>query len=596
MRRGFEAWSLRIGGAFALTLGLCAGAARADTPYRLDLSGLPDDRTRGLVEETSELVTLKERTPPSLTALRNRIRGDVERIRLVLNAYGWFDATIDVSTDEEKTPVPVAIKVDPGMRYKVGFIRLTDPGHVDLGAALTPAADRLPLKQGADYDARAVLDTEAAIIADLGRRGRPFAKVAGRDAVLDRGNRVVNVTWAIDYGPLSSFGPVRFEGLERTKEKAARALLRWQEGDPVDIDRIEETRRAFVSTGLFGTVTVTPEMPGADGRAPMVIRVTEAKARTIGGGLRYSTSEGAGARAFWEHRNLLGGRETLRVTADVSQTAYSLDAKAKKPDFEWRGVDLVFEAKADREELDAYDLDAYSIGGGLEWRYSPQWFFSAGGTFEQSYIDDSGQSESYTLFGVPVVARQDTSNDVLDPTRGHRLTLSLTPYYDLAGTAGAFLIGQASASTYLPLDDAEDFVLALRGGIGATFGGSTYSLPANKRFYAGGGDSVRGFSYQAAGPLDADGDPSGGKSLLTGAVEMRWRVTESIGIVPFVDFGSVFENSIPDFGADLFVGTGLGLRYLSPIGPLRLDVGTPVVGKRDSDDVIQIYISIGQAF
>lgn len=596
MWRGFEARSMQARLVLVLVLMICAGPARAASDYRLDLSGLPDDTTRDLVEETSELVTLKDKPPPSLTALRNRIRGDLDRIRLVLNAYGWFDAAIDVTSDEEKKPVPVAIRVTPGERYAVGGLRLTDPGGIDLGPALAPSAERLGLKTGAPYDALAVLDAEAAIIADLGRRGRPFAKVAHRDAVLDRAGRQVNITWAIDYGPMASFGPTSFEGLERLKEKAAQALLRWREGDDVNIDQIEETRRAFVATGLFGTVSITTQPPGPDGRAPMLIRVTEAKPRTIGGGLRYSTSDGAGARAFWEHRNLLGGRETLRITADIAQTGYSLDAKAKKPDFEWRDVDLVFEAKADREELDAYDLDAFSIGGGLEWRYSPQWFFSGGVTLEQSHIDDGGVTEDYTLFGVPVIARRDTSNDALDPTRGHRLIFSLTPYYDLAGTAGTFLIGQASAATYLPLDDAEDYVLALRGGLGATFGGSTFSLPANKRFYAGGGDSVRGFAYQAAGPLGSDGEATGGKSLLTGAVEMRWRVTETIGLVPFVDFGSVFEDSIPDFGADLFMGAGLGLRYRSPIGPLRLDIATPIVGKRDSDDIIQIYISIGQAF
>ncbi|WP_165837714.1 autotransporter assembly complex protein TamA [Zavarzinia aquatilis] len=600
MRRGFEAGSARarlaLGLGLAVMLALGAGVARAATDYRVELSGLPDDTTRGLVEETSELTTLKDKPPPSLTALRNRIRGDLDRIRLVLNAYGWFDATLDTSVNEEQKPVPVAIRVTPGQRYAVGALSIVDPGGVPLGAALAPPPGSLALKAGQPYEAQAVLDAEAAIIANLGRRGRPFAKVVHRDAVLDRAGRQVNIAWSIDYGPRASFGATSFEGLERLKDKAARALLRWREGDEVNIDQIEETRRAFVATGLFGTVGITTGQPGPDGAAPMLIRVTESKPRTIGGGLRYSTSDGPGARAFWEHRNLLGGRETLRITADVAQSGYSLDAKAKKPDFEWRDVDLVFEAKADREELDAYDLDAFSVGGGLEWRYSPQWFFSGGALFEQSHIDDGLTTEDYTLVGFPVVARRDTSNDVLDPTRGHRLTFSLTPYYDLAGTAGTFLIGQASAATYLPLDDAEDYVLALRGGIGATIGGSTYSLPANKRFYAGGGDSVRGFAYQAAGPLDDHSSPLGGKSLLTGAVEMRWRVTETIGIVPFVDFGSVFEDSIPDFGADLFMGAGLGLRYRSPIGPLRLDVATPIMGKRNSDDIIQIYISIGQAF
>lgn len=574
-----------------------AGGALAKTPYEFSLAGMPDDTTRNLFEETSELIARKDEPPPSRTALRNRIRGDLDRIRQVLNAYGYFDAKIDIETNEEAEPIPVAVRVTAGPRYSVGTIRLTDPGGVGLGVGLSPPPVLMALKEGQPYEAQPVLDSEGTILGYLGRRGRPFAKIAHRDVVLDRDGAKVNVSWAIDYGPRVTFGPVRFEGLERLKDKPARALIRWEEGEIVDIDKVEETRQAFVATGLLRGVNIDLERPpeGAEA-APVLIRLTESPPRTIGGGIRYSTSEGVGVRAFWEHRNLMGGRELLRVTADVAQTGYSLAARAKKPDFEWNGVDLVFQAEAAQEELDAYDRDSLLLGGGLEWRYSPQWFFSGGVTFEQSSIDDNGKSESYTLFGVPVVARNDTSNDTLDPTNGHRLTFALTPYYDLAGTAGTFIVGQADASTYLPLDNAEDFVLALRAGLGATFGGSTLSLPADKRFYAGGGSSVRGFAFQAAGPLGADGDPQGGKSLLTGAMELRSRVTESIGVVPFVDVGSVFDDSVPDFGGDLFIGAGLGLRYLSPIGPLRLDVATPVSGKRDSDDIVQIYISIGQAF
>ncbi|PWR18954.1 autotransporter assembly complex protein TamA [Zavarzinia compransoris] len=597
MRVSFEVRAALILGLVSFLL-LGPVAARADSPYSLDMKGMPDPLTWSLLGETSELINKKNEPPPSLTALRNRVRGDVDRIRKILDAYGYFDGTIDVSMDEDKSPVPVVMVVTPGPQYRVGTVRLTDPGGVPLGPALSPAPGRIALKEGEPYAAQAVIDTEGAILADLGRRGRPFAKVAKRDIVLNRGATRVDAAWAIDYGPLVTFGEVRFEGLERLKDKPARELLRWQAGEQVDTAKVEETRRTFVETGLFRTVTVTVEPPpqGGDGPAPVLIRVEESPPRTIGGGIRYSTSEGAGLRAFWEHRNLMGGRESLRVTADVAETGYSLEGRARKPDFEWRGVDLVAQAKAEQEQLEAYDMDRLLIGAGLEWRYSPEWFFSGGVTLEQSYIDDQGNSESYTLIGFPAVARQDTSNDVLDPTRGHRLTLSVTPYYDLAGTAGTFIVSKALASVYLPLDDAADYVLALRGGLGATFGGSTLSLPADKRFYAGGGDSLRGYAFQKAGPLGIGGEATGGKSLATGAVEMRWRVTESIGIVPFVDFGSVFEDSLPDFGADLFIGAGLGLRYMSPIGPLRLDVATPVAGKRNSDDIIQIYISIGQAF
>jgi translocation and assembly module TamA len=138
-------------------------------------------------------------------------------------------------------------------------------------------------------------------------------------------------------------------------------------------------------------------------------------------------------------------------------------------------------------------------------------------------------------------------------------------------------------------------VLAGRTAVGSIVGEPRSDIPANLRVYAGGGGSVRGFGYQLAGELDDDDKPIGGRSLVELGGEVRVRITESIGVVAFVDAGTVYSSATPDFSETLRVGAGPGLRYFSPIGPLRLDVGFPL-NPRDSDDTWQLYISIGQAF
>lgn len=582
----------------ALVAQLIAGppATGDEIAYRVAVDGLPSKTTQALFDGGSQLLALKDKPPPSITALAARLKTDIELATKVLNAFGYYDAEITGAVDDERSPALASLTVTANQRYRVGEVRLLDTAGDPLDPALRPPADAMPLVEGKKWQAQSVLDAEALIVATLGRQGRPFAQIAGRDAVLDRAAQVITVALTVDPGPPARFGTTRFDGLDRLDEAAAAAMIEWHAGDPVDMDLVEKTRLRLVNSAIFRTVSIALEQPAADGLAPVVVSVGEAPPRTVGGGLTYTTGEGFGTKAFWEHRNLFGNREKLKITGRFAQTGFGATARAVRPDFHWRDVDLVAQGELQHDTLEAYDIDRAAVSGGVDWRVDPQLFLSGAVSLEQSHIRDVRRTEDYTLLGLPLVARHDTTDDALDPTEGHRLLLGLTPYYDLLGPAGLFLPVTLSGSTYVALDTDKDFVFALRGGIGATLGPATLTLPADKRFYAGGGDSVRGFAYQKAGPLDDDGDPKGGRSLVSAGAELRWRVTRSIGLVPFIDGGSVFPTAYPDFSGDLFVGAGLGLRYLSPIGPLRLDVATPLVGKRKSDDIVQIYISIGQAF
>ncbi|HSR71931.1 MAG TPA: BamA/TamA family outer membrane protein, partial [Kiloniellales bacterium] len=198
--------------------------------------------------------------------------------------------------------------------------------------------------------------------------------------------------------------------------------------------------------------------------------------------------------------------------------------------------------------------------------------------------------------GLPLTATRDDRDDLLDPTRGTRLSLTLTPYGGVGDQSLAFLRSTLGGTAYYAIDEGRRFVVAGRARLGSILGDDTEEIPANKRFYAGGGGSIRGYEFQKVGPLDENNEPLGGRSLVELGVELRIRVTEEIGIVPFLDGGTVFDSPYPDFEEDLRWATGLGLRYFTAIGPLRLDVAVPLDKREGIDDDYQFYISLGQAF
>ncbi len=207
----------------------------------------------------------------------------------------------------------------------------------------------------------------------------------------------------------------------------------------------------------------------------------------------------------------------------------------------------------------------------------------------------SQRTQHYALVGLPLYLKLDKSDDLLNPTRGYRAQASLVPYQSFSGPNLTFAFGRISASTYQRLDDGERYIIAAAAAMSSLDGASLAALPADKRIYAGGGGSIRAYGYQMAGPLDINKEPIGGKSSLELSLEARIKITHSIGIVPFIDAGSFYRSSLPQLGHRLLYGPGLGFRYYTAFGPIRLDIATPLARRR-GDAAIQFYISLGQAF
>jgi translocation and assembly module TamA len=407
------------------------------------------------------------------------------------------------------------------------------------------------------------------------------------------------VSYTVDPGLAAKFGPLAINGLARVDRDFVARRVAWKEGAPYDSRAVDATRQDLVKTALFSAVRIShAEAPDAQGDVAMTLDLTEGPPRSIGAGVAYNTNIGLGGQAFWEHRNLFGGGEKLRVTAGVAQRQLGLALDFRKPDFIERNQDLLASAGLLDLTTDAYRSRREQIYAGIERPIVPSLTIDTGLDFEHANVRQlqatSLPNENYSLVGLPIVLRHDTTDDLLDPTIGGRQTLGLTPYHGISGPSLDFLTSRLELRHYQRLDDTGRTILAGFGALGSIIGSSRDDLPADKRLYAGGAGSVRGYAYQHAGPLDAAGVPQGGISSLELGAEFRYRITDTLGIAPFIEGGNVYPTSLPN-STRLFWGAGIGARYYTIVGPVRVDLATPFT-HRPGDKPIEFYISIGQAF
>ncbi len=584
-------------------------------PYTLDLSVGADEEIAEAVRSVSALHRERDRPPPGTAGLLARARGDYARIMAALYARARYGGTIRILVNGEPVeavtpdaalpdPAPVSVTVDPGPLFRFGKISIEG-----LPATAITEEDRnaldledWELTEGAEARSGGVLETEGRLVEVWRQRGHPKAKVASREIVADHRTRTVDVTLVVDPGPEAQLGTVQVTGTERVDPEFARRMTGTAPGEPYDPDTIRRARDRLQRLGVFSSVSIAEaDLVGADGLLPITFNISERKRRLIGGGASYSTLEGASLEAYWMHRNLFGRAESLRFDASVSRIGaedlqglnYAAATTFRKPGVLTPDTDLTLQLAGKREFVDTYESRSVSARTGLEHRFSDKLTGSTALSVERSYVEDTFGSNRYTIGSLPSKLDYDGRDNKLDPTRGLHGTLHAEPLFELERSTPA-LVARGSLSGYLSLADNDRTVLAGRGALGSIVGGELEDIPANRRFFLGGGGSIRGYEYRSVGPRISD-EVVGGLSFWEASVEARFRVTETIGIVPFIDAGAAYAESVPEFSEDIRVGAGLGLRYFTGLGPLRFDVAVPLT-PRDEDPSVAFYVGLGQAF
>lgn len=565
---------------------LAQGAPRLS--YTVILKGVADKSLRRRIREVMTLIEKRKEPPATLIGLEQRAAGDRKTIRALLRSEGYYAGRIAIAIPESGRPVKIVVTVTPGPAYRLTRFRLRwvqgdrpDVKPADLGVVL-----------GKRSRAAVILRAQERLFARLADGGWPLARIRERRVEVHHNSREVRVRLTVDQRRHIRFGRVVVEGAPGVDRGYIRRRVAWKRGARYTTAPVARTRERLASADVFARISIAPDESRVDpdGTTPMIIRVSERKKRTIAITGFFDTSLGPGAEVEWRHRNLFGGVEQLRVKVGGTRREYGARAQFRKPDVFLGDQDLLADIRYLELETPAYDGREAVAGIAVEWRVTPLLTLTAGPVVDWARLEQDGTTRRFLLDGALFAAKYDASNSVLNPTRGYRLHLTLAPYTG-SGVTFARVIGRGSA--YIPVSRNDRFVVALWSRLGLVAGEPNADLPANKRLFAGGGGSIRGFGFQRVGPLDAANNPTGGRSLFEFGAELRFRITDTWGAVLFVEGGNVSTSLFPD-GRYLY-GVGAGIRYNSPAGVIRLDVATPIA-RRTGDSVIQVYISIGQAF
>jgi translocation and assembly module TamA len=639
---------LALRGLLAAAVGFAHPAAAADPQaYNVDFgpaaSGAIDDTLRA----TSDLASLRKNAPVSPFGLLARARGDIDRLQTVLESFGYYQAKVVITIEalplddgtlaERLTALPKGSDAHVVIRFELGSLyRLR---HVEIeGTVPASALEHFGLASGDPAVATDVLAAGNRLLDALREEGYAFAQVDAPVATEDATLPVLDVSFRVETGARVNIGAIHFAGMKRVHESLLRKRLLLHTGEPYRSSLVERARKDLASLGVLAAVTVRLGAAlDATGGVPVTFEVKERARYALGFNTAYSSDLGGSIGSTWTDRDVFGGGQQLSLAATfigiggsaVTAPGYNTSAKYLMPDFGARDQSLQFAVSAIKQSLIAYDQKGVTTGVTLTRKLSSVWSVSAGVTTTNEEVAqytqnvcpaalphctpdqevESYDDAHYTLLALPlhvIYDSTDLASPLDDPTHGMRNSVGFTPTHSIGKPSATYLISDLKLAAYF--DVGRGFgaaggrsVLALRALAGLAQGASASSLPPDQRFYAGGSATIRGYEYQSVGPLFPNELPTGGTALIAGTVEFRQRVGKSYGFAVFADGGQLSSNLKP--APDIFrVGVGVGLRYYTLIGPVRVDFAVPTSAHNLPPDQqfdeprFQVYVGLGQAF
>ncbi len=595
--------------------------------------------TKQALQDASNVYKLRQEPPLDGDSLTRRATQDLPRLLDAMWGAGYYNANVHaeianvpVSLDDKGSEraakaaetmrnaavVPLNFVIDPGPLFTLRDVKIYDSRT---NAPVAP--DLLPkrmdnLARGAPASANEIRSAQAQIVDYMRGQSHPLAKVVTVRPVVDHPADVMDIALSVDPGPHAGIGEVTVTGTQDLDPGVVKSFIYLTRGEDYSPKRLADTRKSVAQIKAVGSVKVRDgDHLDKDGNLPIFVDVTERKQHAVGASAQYSTIDGPAVATYWEHRNLFGGGEWLRfdLSGGYTTNGFKTSNFTGKSNEKWNDPsnltgrfaisflkpalwgtrnDFVANLTLAKEVTDYYDARYGNVTAGIRHRFSETFWGQAAAEYEQGQSNDILGKLDYRLAGVPVSVNYDTTDNPLDPTRGVKISASTAPYLKALGSTVNLLQSKAQGSTYYAFDDEGRYVLAGRVAVGSLVGPDVADIPDNRRFFAGGAGSVRGYKYRSLSPLFND-TPIGGRSLFESSVEARIKITDTIGIVPFFDAGGAFSSSYPDFKEPVYYAAGLGLRYYTAIGPIRLDVAAPLK-KAPGSKPVAIYIGIGQSF
>jgi translocation and assembly module TamA len=587
--------------------------------YTAELNVTGDTDLQDKLEGASALYSNREEPASGRAGLISRAKGDYRRILAALYDAGYYGGTISILVAGREaadltlavdlpSDVPVVITVDTGPAFEFGRLAIVNPPPpMDVRRQRLSTPSSLGFQSGEAAEAGIVGKVSDLAIAHWRIRGHAKAAEGDREMIADHKTDKLDVALRIDPGRPARYGPTTVEGATRTDPEFIKFMTDLTEGDNFNSAEVARSQARLGRLGIFRSLRIEEaDEIGPDGSLPMTVRVEDRQPRTVGFGGTYSTIDGLGLEAYWMHRNLFGRGERLRFDAgisglleelDPSKYDYNLGVSFTKPGIYNPDTDLIAGLAAKQLDYDTYREKSISGNIGLAQTFGDRLTGDLSANFSRARFEDIYGTRNFFTLGFLGNLAYDIRNDPLDATRGYYIAAMLQPFYEFEYGNPA-IRGTLEGRYYHSIVGLDRVVLAGRVKVGSYYGPSAASSPPDLLFFAGGGGSVRGYAYRSIGvsaTVNGTEGTIGGRGLFEGSAEARFRFGESWGGAAFADAGFVSEN--PRFAGDneLRIGVGAGVRYFTPIGPIRVDVATPL-DPLPGDSKVALYIGIGQAF
>ncbi len=586
--------TLAVIAAMSLQATIATAAARGGMELRARVDGVGDKALRAEIERA---VGDEHGPPANGVDARRRARLAAQNATALLRSEGYYDETAAPDVGEGEHPAAI-VRIDLGPRTTIADAAVQWQGAEPNAAARAAALADLKLKDGSPARAVDVLAAQGRLIAALQLKGYANAKAVPKPPVVDHATHTMHPIFVIDAGALVRLDGLRIEAKSKTKAPFIKKLAPWKTGDVYQPYDLAELERRLLDTGVYDSITVAlAPAPNADGLTPVVVGVADRTKHSFSFGAGYSTTEGADLDTSWSTYNVLDSADTLSVFAKAQEIDSRVGVTLSLPDFWSPSQTLKVGPDVFNDVTNAYSTTGAEFVVDLTQRYGKTSFFTRGISFVASRIDDH-ELGGLDIFAIRPLAEYslDQTDNPLNATKGWKWDTRVEPIGILGQEQLVYLKVQSEVSSYWALDSDATTVLAGRLQGGSIIGGKIPQVPASDRFFAGGGGTVRGYTYQNVGPHYPDNTPQGGLSLLDGSLELRRKVAGPFGVVLFADSGSVGTLATPSV-SHIASSIGLGLRYDLGFAPLRVDFAAPlntIDGVRQPP--VQVYLSIGQSF
>jgi len=550
-------------------------------------------------------------------------RADYGRMIAVLYEQGFYGPQVIILADDREVsgmdlfnpPTDVreiVIAVNPGQRFRFGQTNV---------APRAPAATTDPITKGFAPGKTALSGLVGAAasagISEWRDDGHAKAALGGETLIADHNDGTLDVDIRLNPGPKLRFGDVTVSSTSEVSEQRVREIMGFPHGEVYSPEELRVAGNRLRRSGVFRAVTLNEaDEPNADDTLDYTLTLLDEKKRRIGLRAEYATLDGFTVGGFWMHRNVFGGGERFRLGVDIEGlgdtrgrgTTYRVDGRLTRPATFGADNDAFAYFIAERPDQDDYTETSIELGGGVSRHFSDRLYGEVALALRYSEAEDvytileaiaTGEPEQARSFHhavLPARLEWDLRDDISNPTRGAYFNARATPYLGFNGSqSGARL--RLDARGYLSFGSEGRIVLAGRTQLGSIIGSDIEQTPPSYLFYSGGGNTVRGQRYESLGvPVGGIGQ-SGGRNFLGLSGEIRGKITNEIGLVAFYDYGFIGSGSAPGSEGDYHAGAGIGVRYDTPIGPVRLDLATPVAGDTaEAYESVELYIGVGQAF